>query len=146
MNKHTHTHTRFSPSYLSFSRYPLFVLLVRLFSGLCYLIHAEDESHNVIWGMKAAAEESPHPPPTPLCLHIRGHIHNSAFAPSCLLPSAISFLLMLALAGLITTAHAQNPGSPAAHVRNDGSAAQSDLQMVLFECCPCCGVTIYMTN
>lgn len=78
----------------------LFVLLAM--SGLCYLIHAEDDSHIVIWGMKAVEEDPPLP-----CQHIQTHIHNSAFVPPCLLYSHCWGYF------LITRAHVLNPGVPA---------------------------------
>lgn len=77
----------------------LFVLLA--ISGLCYLIHTEDDSHIVIWGMKTVVEDPPLP-----CQHIQTHIHNSAFVPSCLLYSHCWGYF------LITRAHAPNPGVP----------------------------------
>lgn len=98
-HEHAHTHTCFSLSYLSFSRYPLFVLLVRPISGLCYVIHAEDDSHIVIWGMKAVAvEESP--PPSPLYQHthrhtcIIQHLRLHAFFPPSPSPSPSSCHLL----------------------------------------------------
>lgn len=92
--------------HISASAAILFVLLA--ISGLCYLIHTEDDSHNVIWGMKAAVEDPPHPHPHHIlpCQQIQTHIHNSAFAPSCLLYSHCWCYF------LNTIAHALNTGAP----------------------------------
>lgn len=87
-----------SLSYLSFCSYPPFVWPAWPISGLCYLTHAEDDLHIVIWGAKAAVEE-----------HIQTHIHNSASVPLCLLSSHCRCDF------LITIAHAQDPGMPVCH-------------------------------
>lgn len=117
-NTQTHTHTCFSLSYLSFSRYPLFVLLVWPISGLCYLIHAEDDSHIVIWGRRWRRN-----PPTPHLSLANTYRHTSIIQHLRLLPSAISFLPMLVqLANLITTAQS--------------SCTWKEWWKLLFECCP----------
>ncbi|KAJ4925640.1 hypothetical protein JOQ06_018365, partial [Pogonophryne albipinna] len=68
------------------------------FSGRCHLIHAEDDSHSAIWGVRAAEESLSLP---------RLQIHNSAFAPSPSLFSSPPLLVPLLTAVCTPAEHPQ---------------------------------------
>lgn len=85
--------------------YALFTAPTQPFSGLCHLIHAEDDSRSAIWGVRVAEESLSL---SPL------HIHNSAFAPSSsslFSPpvSLLPLLLLLLLTAVCTPAQRPQP-------------------------------------
>lgn len=84
----------------------LFTAPTQPFSGLCHLIHGEDDSRSATWGVRAAEEY----------LSLPLHIHNSAFAPSSSsLPfsfppvSFLTQLLLLLLTAVCTPAQHPQP-------------------------------------